>query len=299
MWLPLLFIAMRYEGDIYRPPSEAYSLLIQVTIGCAHNDCTFCTMFRGKKFRLRSMDEIFEDLELARKTYKYVRRIFLCDGDALCIKTEKLVEILNKIHSLFPECERVGIYGTATDINRKMEQELEILRDAGLGIIYLGAESGSDEVLRNINKKMTRADIVKAVNKSEDIGIPVSVTLISGLAGKEGMREHALGTARLITEMNASYVSLLTLLLDDAAPIMDDVRAGRLTLLSPKEVLEETKLIIENANPKRSCVFRSNHASNYLPLRGNLPDDRDALIEVIELGIKHMGMLKDDRFRRL
>ena len=159
---------MRYEGDIYRPPSEAYSLLIQVTIGCSHNKCTFCSMFKDKKFRVREVSEVLEDLETARKTYRRVEKIFLCDGDALCLANHKLMVILEKIRELFPECKRVGIYGSAKDVLRKSPAELAELRSAGIGMIYLGAESGSQKVLDAICKGVTREQMIEAVHKIEN-----------------------------------------------------------------------------------------------------------------------------------
>lgn len=175
---------MRYEGSIYRPPSEAYSLIVQVTIGCAHNSCTFCSMFKDKQFRVRNVQEVLEDLRIARRTYKQVGKIFLADGDALVLTNEKLMVILKEIQELFPECDRVGIYGTPQDVNKKTLEELQELRDAGLGIIYIGAESGNDQVLANIKKGATREEIIRAIRKIEESGIKSSVTFISGLGVK-------------------------------------------------------------------------------------------------------------------
>ena len=154
---------MRYEGDIYRPPSEAYSLLIQVTIGCSHNKCTFCSMFKDKMFRVREVSEVMEDLETARKTYRKVERIFLCDGDALCLSNDKLLVILDRIRELFPECKRVSVYGSAKDVLRKTPAELKTLRDHGMGMNYLGAESGSQKVLDMICKGVSREEMIEAV----------------------------------------------------------------------------------------------------------------------------------------
>ena len=150
---------MRYEGSIYRPPSEAYSLIVQVTIGCAHNSCTFCSMFKDKQFRVRNVQEVLEDLRIARRTYKQVGKIFLADGDALVLTNEKLMVILKEIEELFPECDRVGIYGTPQDVNTKTLEELRERRDAGLGIIYIGAESGNDQVLTNIKAILEAAGL--------------------------------------------------------------------------------------------------------------------------------------------
>lgn len=290
---------MRYEGSIYRPPSEAYSLLIQVTIGCSHNTCTFCTMFKDKKFRVRPIKEVLEDLEMARRTYPVVEKIFLCDGDALCLSNEKLMQILTRISELFPECKRVSVYGTARDINRKSDAELMELLDAGIEMIYMGAESGSQEVLDKIHKDVTVREQIDAVKKAERVGIKMSVTFISGLAGLEGWENHAIETGKMITEMNASYASLLTLMLDPAAPIMNDINSGEMTLLTPEQIVGETYLLLENAMPKKSCVFRSNHASNYISLRGNLPEDRQRMLAQLKVAMENTGLLKDERFRML
>ncbi len=292
---------MRYEGDIYRPPSEAYSLLVQVTIGCSHNKCTFCSMFKAKRFRVRPEQEVFEDLTEARRYYRRVDRIFLCDGDALCLKTDKLLRILTKIRTLFPECERVGVYARGTDILRKTDEELKTLVAAGMTICYIGAESGSDLVLTRVNKGETRAQLIEAVRKAEAAGMRTSVTFISGLGGKEHWQEHAVETGTMISEMGASYVGLLTLMLDEQAPILQEIREGRFTLLTAEEVVEETRLLLEHVDlpAERPCVFRSNHASNYVSLRGDLPADKDRMLAQLTRAMGDRRLLKDERFRML
>ena len=293
---------MRYEGSIYRPPSEAYSYLLQVTIGCSHNKCTFCSMFKAKQFRVRPVNEVIEDLEAARQYYSKVGRIFLCDGDALCLKTEKLIVILDKIKELFPECERVGIYARSTDVLRKTDDELKELVEHGLGIVYIGAESGSDKVLELINKKVTRAEIIESVRRCEEIGLPTSVTFISGMGGKELWKEHAVETGKMIGEMGASYVGLLTLMVSPEAEIFDDIQSGKFEVLSGEEVVAETHLLLESLEGfdfPRPCVFRSNHASNYVSLRGNLPEDRERMLMQLERAMNDIGLLKDERFRAL
>ena len=291
---------MRYEGDIYRPPSEAYSYLLQITIGCSHNKCTFCSMFKAKQFRVRPLNEVIEDLEAARKYYSKVGRIFLCDGDALCLSTDKLIVILDKIKELFPECQRVGIYARSTDILRKTEEDLKELVNHGLGIVYIGAESGSDTVLKLINKGVTREEIIESVKRCEEAGLPTSVTFISGMGGKSLWKEHAVETGTIISEMGASYVGLLTLMVDKAAPIYDQIQSGEFELLSPEEVVMETHLMLKSTGDfLRPCVFRSNHASNYISLRGNLPMDKEAMLLKLEKAMNDIGMLKDERFRML
>ncbi len=290
---------MRYEGNIFRPPSEAYSLLVQVTIGCTHNKCTFCSMYKDKKFRVRNLKEVLEDLEWARATYRKVERIFLCDGDALALTNRKLMPILEFIRKEFPECQRVTVYARASDILHKTEEELKELRAAGLTMVYVGAESGSDEVLKQIHKGETRAQLIEGVRKAESCGIAVSVTFISGLAGKAGWRDHAVQTGTMISEMSPTYASLLTLMVDPDVPIAEEIRSGRMQLLSPEEVLAETRLLLENTEVTRPCVFRSNHASNYLSLRGDLPRDKGDMLAMIDRAMKDRGMLKEERFRAL
>ena len=290
---------MRYEGDIFRPPSEAYSLLVQVTIGCTHNKCTFCSMFKDKKFRVRDVQEVFEDLEDARRTYRYVERVFLCDGDALCLSNNRMLPILDKVRELFPECKRVNVYGNAKDVLHKTLDELKELREHGLEMVYLGAESGSDKVLQDICKGVNAEQMIEAVHKIEYAGIKASVTFISGLAGKAGWREHAIETGKMVSRMNASYVALLTLMLDSRAPITGQIQRGELELLSPEEVVAETYLMLEHMNPTKPCVFRSNHASNYLSLKGNLPQDKEKLMAKLRRAMEDTDMLKDERFRML
>ena len=290
---------MRYEGSIYRPPSEAYSLIIQVTIGCTHNKCTFCSMFKDKQFRVREIEEVIKDLEMARKYYRRVEKIFLADGDALCLSNNKMMQILNKIKELFPECQRVGVYGTPKDVLMKTPEELAELRDNGIGIIYIGAESGSPKVLELINKGATREEIIEAVKKIEDAGIKASVTFISGMGGPELMEEHALETASMISEMQPSYVGLLTLMVEYGAPIYKDIREGKFTVLSAEEVLGETALMLKNIDVDKTCVFRSNHASNYVSLRGNLPEDKEPMLAQLRRAMENTSLIKDERFRAL
>lgn len=290
---------MRYIGDIYRPPSEAYSLLLQVTVGCSHNKCTFCNMYKNKQFRLRPMEDVLEDLDWARAHYRRVGRIFLCDGDALCLKNNKLLTILDRIRELFPECERVTSYGRATDALRKTDEELRELREHGLTMVYLGAESGSPKVLEMVNKGETAEELIEGVHNLENNGIQTSVTFISGLGGPELMEEHAVESGKMIAKMNASYVSFLTLMLDPVAPLYKDWKEGRFKLLKAEEVLQEAAIMLDHARPEKSCVFRSNHASNYVSLKGNLPEDNDRMIEALRRCMKDKSLIKSEYFRAL
>lgn len=280
---------MRYEGSIYRPPSEAMSLIVQVTIGCAHNKCTFCSMFKDKKFRVRNVAEVKEDLAEARRMYGYVEKIFLADGDALCLSMPKLEDIIGYINELFTETKSINIYASPKDVLAKSQQDLERLHALGVKILYIGAESGNDEILKNINKGATRYEIIEAVRKTESSGIKASVTFIQGLGGEAMYREHAIDTGTMISAMEPSFVGLLTLMLDDAAEITADIREGRLKLLSPMQVCEETLLMLENINLTKECIFRSNHASNYVPLAGTLPQDKEKMMKLLVRAMKTEG----------
>jgi len=290
---------MDYEGMVYRPPSEAYSLIVQVTIGCAYNKCTFCSMFKEKTFRVRKFEEVKADLQEARRLYSKVGRIFLADGDALCLANNKLLNILNEIKTLFPECERVGIYGSARDVLNKTSNELLELRDAGLGIVYLGAESGSQKILTMINKNATRQELISSVRNLEDAGILSSVTFISGMGGKALWQEHALETASMINQMQPYYASVLTLMVEPVAPIYKDIQDGTFQLLSPTEVMDEMELMMQNINVTKPCVFRSNHASNYLSLKGDLPKDKECMLKQIRAAKGNSALLKEEYFRAL
>lgn len=289
---------MRYEGTLYRPPSEAYSLIVQATIGCSQNRCTFCSMYKEKDFRIRKTRDIVEDLILGRQEYRKVEKIFLADGDALIIKTEELLKILEKIKTNFPECKRVGIYGSPKSILGKSTGELIELRKSGLGIVYMGVESGSDLILEKIKKGVNSSEMIAAGRKIKEAEIPLSITLISGLGGKEHSMEHGVESARVVNEMNPDYIGLLTLLVEEGTELYDDVWNGKFKLLTPKEVLLETREFVQRLNLD-NCIFRSNHASNYVALGGTLNKDKNLILEQIKEGLKMEGLEDGEIFRRL
>lgn len=289
---------MIYDEPLYRPPSEAYSLIIQVTIGCSHNKCSFCGMYKSKKFRIRSKSDIFRDLEEMAARYNKVRRIFLADGDALVLKAQDLKDILQKIKELFPYCERVGIYATPNDILRKSPEELKSLKEHGLGIIYLGIESGSDKILKDISKGADSRVMIEAGKQIVNSGIKLSVTLISGLGGKDGWEEHARESASVINEINPDYLGLLTLMIEPGTPMYDLVQEGAFKLLSTEEVALETQMLIRNLE-LRNCIFRSNHASNYFALEGTLPHDKNKLLKQMDNVLNNIEDYSGEYFRRL
>ena len=290
---------MRYECTLYRPACEASSLIIQLTIGCARNTCTFCAMYKDKTFRVRDLQEVVEDLEMARKYYQRikVRRIFLADGDALIVKTQDLLYILNKCKEYFPEVERISVYGAPKDIIHKTPEELKQLKDAGLDMVYMGLESGDDQVLKEVKKGVTAAEMIEAGQKVRAAGMVLSMTIISGLGGKKLMREHALNSAKVISAIKPEFVGFLTLLIEPGTPMYEQYRAGELDLLSPEEVLDETQLFIENVDAE-GTVFRANHASNYIPLAGTLNAEKQIILEQIKRS-KEQSSYRPETFRAL
>ena len=289
---------MIYEGSVYRPPSEARSLIVQVTIGCANNTCTFCSMYKDKDFRIKSLDEIISDLRWARNAYPYVNRIFLADGDALILPMDSLLTILNSCQELFPECERVSIYATPQDVLRKSDEDLRKLFEMGLKIAYIGAESGSDIVLEKTKKGCNRDEIIAAIRKIEKSGMEASVTFISGLGGKELSADHAEMTGRMISEAEPTYVGLLTLMVEPTAPMYDDLKTGAFEILDAREVAVETVFLLENIETNAEIVFRSNHASNYVSLKGTLPKDKQKMIDELNYALENEAF-KSDMFRLL
>ncbi|MBU3175467.1 radical SAM protein [Clostridium estertheticum] len=289
---------MEYEGIVYRPPSEAYSLIVQVTIGCSHNGCTFCGMYKDKKFRVRELKDIISDLEQAKLDYGVVKRIFLADGDALVLKTSELKIILLKINELFPGCERVGVYATPNDILAKSVEDLGMLKALGIGILYLGVESGSDEILKSVNKGVTAQNLIRAGRKVKESGIKLSTTLISGIGGREKISENAIESAKLISAINPDYVGFLTLMLESGTPMYKDIQNDIFHVLTPEEVVQELREFLENVEVT-NCIFRSNHASNYVSLSGTLPVDKDKLLSDIDITLKGKQGYKQEEYRRL
>lgn len=288
---------MRYEGRVFRPPSEAYSLIVQVTVGCSHNKCTFCDMYKEKRFHLRKLEDVLEDFNIARRQYRYIERVFLADGDALIRKTEDLAVILKHIRKIIPECRRVTSYGSPKSILTKSPEDLALLHSLGLEMIYLGLESGNEQVLKHINKGVTVEDIVRAGQMVKDAGMKLSVTAISGLGGTEMWKEHAIDTAKAFSRMKPDYIGLLTLMFEGDVPLRRECEEGKFHLLTAPQVAKETLLMLEHIDSEGS-VFRSNHASNYLTLKGALNRDREAMCEQIRTALERGGY-KKEYFRAL
>ncbi len=270
---------MKYEGDIIRPPSEASSLLLQVTVGCSHNKCSFCPAYKRKKFRIKSYDEIREDI-LEAGRWGAIERVFLCDGDALIIPQERLVRILGLIRTHIKGVKRISTYGNAKSVLRKRIDELVELKELGLGMVYLGIETGNDELLAKIRKGVTAAQMIEAGRRVREAGITLSVTVILGLGGIEHHMEHAIDTANVLTDIDPDYASALTLMIMPGTPLYEEYSSGDFVLPDVFGLLKELALVVEKSSFS-NCYFTSNHASNYLPIKARLPDERSKTVDRI------------------
>jgi radical SAM superfamily enzyme YgiQ (UPF0313 family) len=290
---------MRYEGQLYRPPSEAYSYILQATIGCSHNLCLYCDMYRAKRFRVRPLQESLEDLQMASAEFGHdVEKLFVADGDALILDMEYWEALLDSSRKLFPRLRRVSCYATAMNILEKSQQELETLASKGLTMLYIGPESGDDETLRRLVKGAGFDEHVEAAKKAHAAGMKLSVIVLLGAGGIARSQEHAEATARLLTEMDPEYAAALTLTVLPSTPLYRAQQKEKFTLPSQHRMFEELRTIIELARPTKA-VFRSNHASNYLPLQGTLPQDREVLLEVLDAALNGKVRLRPEWARGL
>jgi radical SAM superfamily enzyme YgiQ (UPF0313 family) len=251
-----------------------------VTVGCSHNRCTFCPSFKGKRFRIKGIDEIVEDLKYAARRFGQAERLFLCDGDALIIPQNRLVEILEAVRAHLPGVRRIGTYANAKSIRKKTAAELRELRERGLGIVYLGIESGNDEILRKIRKGATYGRIVEAARKVKDAGITLSVTVMLGIGGAQNSTEHARDTARILTDVDPDFAGVLTVMVVPGTPLYEEARTGAFVLPGNFELLGELGIIVSQARFS-NCFFTANHASNYLPIRARMPQDREKVLRLI------------------
>jgi len=291
---------VKYEGDIYRPPSEAKSLILQATIGCSHNRCTFCGMYKRKKFRVREFEELEKEIIAVSQMMPRTRRIFLADGNALAIPFELLSRILQLLQDAFPKLERVSLYGNPQDLLEKSVEQLRELKNLKLGIIYLGIESGSAAVLKEIRKGVTPQQIAEGASRAKQAGVSLSITVINGLAGLEGTEEHAGETASLLNKIDPEYLGLLSLMTVPGTTTHRCFKEGLLTPLSPWELLKEIRMMVEGLS-LTNCVFRANHASNYLPIKAVLSRDKEQLLAELDQVIakKAPGSLKSEYLRGL
>jgi radical SAM superfamily enzyme YgiQ (UPF0313 family) len=273
---------LRYEGTVYRPPSEAGSLIIQATLSCPHNRCAFCGMYKDRKFRKRPLEEVIEDLDLALAAYgpDVVRTIFLADGNSAVLPTEKLVAIGEAARQRFPGLERITAYGSAKFLVAKNEEEWRRVAEAGITRIHSGLESGDAITLEQIEKGVTPEQAIEAYRHVKSAGIELSIYLMVGVAGVERWREHALGSAHVLNEAPPDFVRLRTFIPAPGTPWHDRWKQGRLTLLSAHQALEETRLLVENLEGPTALL--SDHLSNFIDVRGRLPEDKPTMLAQID-----------------
>jgi radical SAM superfamily enzyme YgiQ (UPF0313 family) len=284
---------LRYEGTVYRPPSEVNSLLIQATIGCPHNKCTFCQMYKGTRFRLRPVHEIKEDLAMARDYYgDGIYSIFFPDGNTIIMKTDQLEEIFLYAKELFPRLQRITVYGSARYINKKSLADLQRLKAAGLTRIHTGMESGDDVTLERINKGVTSTQIVEAGLKLKQAGLQTSEYYLVGIGGLERTREHALESARVLSQFSPDFIRLRTFVPVPNTPLYEDYHQGKFKLLSAHQALQEIRLLVEHLECENSMVL-SDHVSNYWDVQGMIPADREDMLASID----HALQIDEKRFR--
>jgi radical SAM superfamily enzyme YgiQ (UPF0313 family) len=289
---------MHYEGYCIRPPSEAQSILLQVTLGCSHNKCTFCGTFADKPFRIKDEEIILKDIKYASRYMQHQERLFLMDGDALIIPQKRLMWILERIREHLPWVKRVGAYANTKGIKLKSLEELIALREKGLGILYLGVETGDDEVRKKILKGSTSKECIEMGRKVKDAGIKLSVTVLLGIAGKDKSLEHARLTGELLSAMDPDYIGALTVMFVPGTPLYEDHKRGEFVLPDEMGLLMELREMIIHTNITRGLFF-SNHASNYLPVRARLPRGKQEAIEQIDTALTGNVRLKPEWMRAL
>jgi radical SAM superfamily enzyme YgiQ (UPF0313 family) len=289
------------EQVLVRPPSEAGSLLLPVTLGCSHNTCTFCGTYAGVKFRIRRLEDIKRTIDSVARNYaRSIRRVFLENGDALISPQYILVGVLKYLNERFPNLERIGTYASPQAALIKSAAELKELHELGIQIAYMGVETGDEELLLKVKKGVTYDQMVEAARKLKQAGITISVTVILGLGGVEGSESHAMGTARILSDIDPDFAGALTIMLVPGTPLYKDWQEGKFSLISPFQSLAELKLIIENSS-FTNCFFTANHASNYPPIKSRLPEQKEAVLALIDdvLTSKDMSRLRPEFIRAL
>ena len=289
---------MHYEGNIIRPPSEANSILLQVTVGCSRNKCTFCGTYVGERFRIKPDSIIWEDIEFAAQYCRRQRRVFLCDGDALIVPQKRLLKILQAIQDQLPWVTRVGAYANAKSLNMKTIEELKMLKNQGLGILYMGLETGDDVTLKQINKGAASSHMIDMGRKAKEAGMKLSVTVLLGIAGRKRSHIHAKETGRVLSAIDPDYIGALSLMPIPGTPLFNDIQAAKFSLIEPDEMLAELRTMIADTHLS-SGLFHANHASNYLPIKARLPKDKEATLKLIDQALAGNIALKPEFLRAL
>ena len=294
---------MRYEGDIYRPPGEWKSYLLQCTVGCSNNTCTFCSMYKSKRYRVRPLEEVLEDIQMAKGTfYRNTETVFLCDGDAINLPMDYLLTVLKQLYAAFPNLRRVTTYAGPLSTLRKTPEELRIIREAGLQRTYLGVETGDDELLRHVHKGVGAEGMLKAGQALVEAGFDLWAIVITGLegGGRQALERNAALTAKMINEMKPKHLSSMTLMAIEGTPLYDEVQQGKLTLQTPFETLLETRELVRQIELS-GLHYTSNHASNYVPVKGTLKEDRAKIMALLDeiIAQQDTSRLRDDIYRGL
>lgn len=290
--------AMDHQGMIIRPPSEAGSILLQVTLGCSHGKCAFCGAYQGKRFAIKARETVLADIDFAASNCRRQRRVFLCDGDAMILPQSKLVDILEYIRQRLPWVTRVGTYANAKSLKRKSDAELVELRELGLGIVYMGLESGDDDILRAMGKNGDSAFIVEQGRRVRQAGLKLNVTVINGLGGVERSMEHARATARALSEMDPDQIGALSLMVVPGTPLHSLWERGEFVLPDARGILAEIREMVAGLNLTRG-LFLANHASNYLPLKVRLPSGKKKALAELDLALSGQAQLTPESARRL
>jgi radical SAM superfamily enzyme YgiQ (UPF0313 family) len=289
---------MHYEGNMIRPPSEANSILLQATVGCSHNKCTFCGAYKGERFKIKTDNIILEDIAFAAKYCRNQNRLFICDGHALIIPQKRLVMILTEIRKQLPWVNRVGLYANAKGIKMKTAEQLEELHELGLDIAYMGLETGDDVTLKNINKGATSATMIEMGKKIRAVGIKLSITVLLGIAGRERSQIHAEATGKVLSAIDPEYVGALSLMLIPGTPMYDEYESGTFSLIEPVEMLQEIRTMIQHTDLSNG-LFHANHASNYLPIRAKFPEEKKKTLHLIDEALGGRVALKPEFLRAL
>jgi len=289
---------VNYEGNIIRPPSEAHSIILQVTVGCSHNKCTFCGAYKEVRFRIKDTATINNDVAFASRYCRNQKRVFLADGDVLIIPTARLSEIFSTIRQKLPWVNRISLYGNTKSVLRKTVEELQSLKELGLDRIYMGLESGHNPTLKNIKKGVNVKQMIQAAEMVRAAGLFLSVSVLLGIAGRSQSLEHARETGRVLSKMKPNQIAALTLMLLENTPLFNDFCSGSFQLPDQNMLLEELKILVESIALER-VQFQANHASNYLPISGRLPKDKEIILQLIEKGLNGRLQLKEEYQRTL
>ena len=284
---------MNYIGKIYRPWPEADALIIQTTLGCTHNTCTFCNMFRDKQFCVKSMDDVFADIEEARSILSHVGSIFLVDGNVMALKTSKLLNILDKVTDTFPECTKISLYAGYNDLRRKSVGELKELKAAGLSMAYVGLESGDRQTLDFIEKGMTPEHVIEGAEHAKGAGISILASFIFGIGGKERSREHIVETTRLLNITQPEEIAPMALAIQPGTKLEAQVQNGTFTLPTPLQILEEEKYLLENMTGF-DTFYWGDHGNNIVSLKGRMPACRSVFLKRVEHAIRHNPVVQED-----